>query len=57
MDSGAGDFWALVLGLMFTIFGGFAFCYGLVMLGETVVQRFRAKRLVAVPVPNMRRAA
>ena len=50
-------FWALILGLMATIFGGFAFCYGLVMLGEKVVRSFQAKRLVTVPVPPMRRAA
>ena len=56
-DSGAGNFWALVLGLMFTLFGGFAFCYGLVRLAEKVVQRFRAKRLVPVSVPHIRRAA
>jgi hypothetical protein len=36
------DFWALILGLMATIFGGIAFCYGLVMLGEKVVQKIRA---------------
>jgi len=50
-------FWALILGLMATLFGGFACCYGLVMLGEKVVQRFHAKRLVAAPEPPMRRAA
>jgi hypothetical protein len=54
MNSG---FWALILGLMATIFGGFALCYGLVMLGEKVVQRFQAKRLMPVAVPPMRRAA
>ena len=54
MNSG---FWALILGLMATIFGGFAFCYGLVMLGEKIVQRFQAKRLVQVDVPPLRRAA
>ncbi len=50
-------FWALILGLMATIFGGFAFCYGLVMLGEKVVQSFQAKRLVPAPAPPVRRAA
>jgi hypothetical protein len=54
MDSG---FWSLILGLMFTIFGGFAFCYGLIMLGEKVVQRFHARRLAPLAVPPMRRAA
>ena len=53
MNSG---FWALILGLMATIFGGMALCYGLVMLGEKIVQRFRARRL-SVEVPPLRRAA
>ena len=57
-DSGAGGFWSLVLGLIFTIFGGMAFCYGLVKLGETVVHRFQARRHVPpVSVPPMRHAA
>ena len=42
-DSGAGTFYALVLGLMATLFGGFAFCYGLVWLGERVVQKFQRR--------------
>ena len=56
-DSGAGTFWALVLGMMFTIFGGFAFCYGLVKLTERVVQGIHARRLAPVSVPPMRHAA
>jgi len=56
-DSGAGNFWSLVLGLMFTIFGGMAFCFGLVKLGETVVHRFQARHLPHVSEPPMRRAA
>ena len=50
-------FWALILGLMVTMFGGFALCYGLVMLGEKVVQRFHARRWVPVEMPPMRHAA
>ena len=48
MNSG---FWALILGLLFTLFGGFAFCYGLIMLGEKLVQRLQARRLAPVSVP------
>jgi hypothetical protein len=54
MDSG---FWNLVLGLMATLFGGFAFCYGLVMLGEKVIERLHAKPLAPATLPPMRRAA
>jgi hypothetical protein len=57
MDSGAGNFWALVLGLGATIFGGMAVCYGLVVLGEKIVQRFHATRAIPVPAPSVRRAA
>jgi hypothetical protein len=56
-DSGAGNFWALVLGLMLTIFGGMAFCYGLVRLAEKSVQIFKARRVMPVSVPPIRRAA
>ena len=56
-ESGAGDFWALVLGMMLTIFGGMAFCYGLVKLGENIVKRFQARHTVPLPVPHIRRAA
>lgn len=57
MESGA--FWALVLGLMATIFGGFALCYGFVMLAEAVVHRFKAKPVVLPPAsaPPVRHAA
>jgi len=55
MESGA--FWALVLGLMATIFGGFALCYGLVKLAEAVVHRFKPKRVVLPSAPPIRRAA
>jgi hypothetical protein len=54
MNSG---FWALILGLMVTMFGGFALCYGLVMLGAKVVQRFQARPLLPVEVPPIRHAA
>ena len=54
MNSG---FWALILGLMATMFGGFALCYGLVTLGEKVVERFQARRLLPVEVPPIRHAA
>ena len=56
-DSGAGDFWALVLGMMLTIFGGMAFCYGLVKLGEKVVEGFHARHSAPLPVTHVRRAA
>ena len=51
------EFWALILGLMFTILGGYAFCYGLVTLGEKVVHLCRAKRVVLPSVPAVRKAA
>ena len=54
MNSG---FWALILGLMATMFGGFALCYGLVMLGGKVVQRFQAKPFLPVEVHPIRHAA
>jgi hypothetical protein len=55
MESGA--FWALVLGLMATIFGGFALCYGFVKLAELTVHRFKAKSFVLPSTPPLRRAA
>jgi spore maturation protein SpmB len=48
-DSGAGNFYALVLGLMATIFGGMALCYGLVKLTETMVKRLHAWHASAAP--------
>jgi hypothetical protein len=56
MDLGAGNFWALVLGLMLTLFGGMAFCYGLVRLTEKLVQRFQALAGSDLP-PRVRHAA
>ena len=56
-DSGAGNFYALVFGLMATLFGGMAFCYGLVKLGEKVVSGFQARHAVAVPGLPVRHAA
>lgn len=56
-DSGAGGFWALVLGLMLTIFGGMAFCYGLVRLAERVVRRVQVGHSVRLPEPRIRHAA
>ena len=50
-------FWALILGLMATMFGGFALCYGLVKLSETVVHRFRVQHAVPVSASPLRRAA
>lgn len=38
-DSGAGNFYALVFGLMVTLFGGMAFCYGLVKLAQKIMHR------------------
>ena len=57
MDSGTGGFWALILGLMFTLFGDFGFCYGLVKVTEKVVRRFQAGRPTPAAVPPLRRAA
>ena len=57
MNSGTDSVWALVLGLMLTVFGGFALCYGVVVLGERVVARFHARRVTPAPAPTVRRAA
>ena len=51
------DFWALILGLMFTLFGGFAACFGLVKLLEKAVESIRARHSVPVAIPPIRRAA
>ena len=51
METGAGGFYNLILGLMLTIFGGMAFCYGLVKLGEKIVHRFHAGHAAPVAVP------
>ena len=56
-DSGAGNFYALVLGLMATLFGGMALCYGLVKLAERIVHSFQAKHVVPASVPPIRHAA
>ena len=57
-DTGSFNFWSLILGLMFTMFGGMAFCYGLVKLGEYIVHRFQATHHAApVSEPPLRRAA
>jgi len=56
-DSGAGNFYALVLGLMFTLFGGMALCYGFVRLVEKAVERFQARNFVPAAEPPIRRAA
>jgi len=56
-DSGAGNFYALVLGLMATLFGGMALCYGLVRLAEKVVHTFQARHAPAIAVPPIRHAA
>ena len=51
------DFWALILGLMATLFGGFAVCFGLVKILEWAVVSYHAKHAVPVAVPPIRRAA
>jgi hypothetical protein len=56
-DSGAGNFYALVFGLMATLFGGMAFCYGLVKLTEKVVHALQARHAMAIAVPRIRHAA
>jgi hypothetical protein len=52
-----GGLWSLVLGLMLTIFGGFALCYGFVRLAETIVRSLHRTRSAPVSVPPVRRAA
>ena len=44
-DAGAGSFYAMVFGLMATLFGGMAFCYGLVKLAEKVMHRLATKSI------------
>ena len=56
-DPAVGSFYALVFGLMATLFGGMAFCYGLVKLAEKVVHVFQARHAVPIPVPPIRHAA
>ena len=56
-DSGAGNFYALVFGLMVTLFGGLAFCYGLVKLAEKVIHSFAGTHAVPAPVSPIRHAA
>ena len=55
--SGTGSFYALVFGLMATIFGGMAFCYALVKLAEKIVHTFHARHAGPIPVPRIRHAA
>ena len=55
--SGTGSFYALVFGLMATIFGGMAFCYGLVKLAEKVVHTFHVRHAAPIPVARIRHAA
>ena len=54
---GAGNFWALILGLMATIFGGYACCYGVVILSQKIVHLFHDKRVVVPSIPPIRHAA
>jgi hypothetical protein len=54
--AGAGSFYALVLGLMVTVFGGMGFCYGLVKLAEKVMHSFAARHPVPASVPPIRHA-
>ena len=56
-DSGSFNFWTLIVGLLFTMFGGMAFCYGLVKLGENIVHRLQARHAAPVSEPPLRRAA
>jgi hypothetical protein len=56
-DSGTGSFYALVFGLMVTLFGGMAFCYGLVKLAEKVMHSVAARHPVPASVPPIRHAA
>ena len=51
------DFWALIMGLMATLFGGFAFCFGLVKLLEWAVVTHPAKHEAPAAVPPVRHAA
>ena len=56
-DSGAGSFWPLIVGLMLTIFGGMALCFGCVKLVEMVVLRCQARHAVPSPERQLPRAA
>jgi|GraSoiStandDraft_4_1057263.scaffolds.fasta_scaffold960385_2 hypothetical protein len=56
-DSGAGNFYALVFGLMATLFGGMAICYGLVKLAEKIMHSLAARHPVPASVPPIRHAA
>ena len=49
-ESGTGSFYALVLGLMATLFGGMALCYGLVKLAVRIVHSFQARHTVPASV-------
>ena len=52
------SFWSLILGLMFTMFGGMALCFGLVKLGEKMVKRFHARHAPeSTSTPPLQRAA
>lgn len=56
-DSGANNFYSLILGLLAVIFAGMALCYGLVKLVEKGVQRLNGRRPAAVSVRPLPRAA
>ena len=56
-DSGAGNFYALVFGLMVTLFGGMTFCYGLVKLAEKVMHSFAPRHPAQASAPAIRHAA
>jgi len=52
-----GGLWSLIAGLMVTIFGGMALCYGLVKLVEKVVLGFRAGHAKPAAPQSLPRAA
>jgi hypothetical protein len=56
MDS-AYNFWTLIAGLMGTLFGGYAFCFGLVKFIEKLGRRFQARHIALPSLPTLRRAA
>lgn len=56
MDS-AYNFWTLIAGLLGTLFGGYAFCFGLVKFIEKLGRRFQARHIALPSLPTLRRAA
>lgn len=52
-----GGFWSLIVGLMVTLFGGMALCYGLVKLVEKIVLGFQVRHAKPAAPQSLPRAA